>query len=133
MNFGEYIKSLRIAQRLTLRKCCADVDVDPSYWSKIERNITPPPKDISTLNGWADFLKCDDKQKFFDLASIARCEIPMDIASDEKVIAALPVFFRAVRGQELKGEVLNQFIEDLREVYSSNSSMNRNTIYVSKH
>lgn len=75
----------------------------------------------STRNGVLFVTTGEKKQEFLDLASIARQEIPADVASDEKVIAALPAFFRAVRGRELEGERLKQFIEDLREAHSPNS------------
>ena len=120
MNFGKLIKELRIGKELTLRQCSADLDVDPSNWSKIERNITPPPKDSSVLERWAAFfaLAGDKKLEFFDLAALARKEIPADMASDEAVIGALPVFFRAVRGQELGGARLKEFMEDLKAIHS---------------
>lgn len=123
MNFGELIKELRIAKQLTLRQCCVELGVDPSNWSKMERSVTPPPKATGPLERWARFFGVtgEKKQEFLDLASIARQEIPADVASDEKVIAALPAFFRAVRGRELEGERLKQFIEDLREAHSPNS------------
>lgn len=86
----------------------------------MERGVTPPPKDAATLERWANFfgLEAEEKQDFHDRAALARKEIPQDIASDEVVIAALPAFFRAVRGQELEGERLKQFMEDLRAVHS---------------
>ena len=120
MKFGELIKDLRIAKELTLRQCCAELDVDPSNWSKMERGVTPPPKNEELLERWAKFfgLKGDKQREFMDLAALARQEIPADMASDETVIAALPAFFRAVRGHELEGDRLQQFIEDLRAVHS---------------
>jgi transcriptional regulator with XRE-family HTH domain len=120
MNFGKLIKELRIARQLTLRQCCAELGVDPSNWSKMERGVTPPPKDTSLLDRWARFLgvTSEKNQEFLDLAFLARREIPPDMASDEKVIAALPAFFRAVRGQELEGARFKQFIEDVRAVHS---------------
>ena len=120
MTFGALIKELRIGKELTLRQCCVELDTDPSNWSKMERGVTPPPKDLAPLNQWAKFFRLtgDKKQEFLDLASLARQELPADMASDETVIAALPAFFRAVRGQELEGERLKQFMEDLRAVHS---------------
>jgi hypothetical protein len=72
------------------------------------------------LERWATFfaLTGDRKMEFFDLAALARNEIPDDIASDEAVVGALPVFFRAVRGQELSGARLKEFLEDLRVIHS---------------
>ncbi len=120
MNFGNLIKELRIARQLTLRQCCAELGVDPSNWSKMERAVTPPPKDIGILEGWARFfhLTGQKKQEFFDLASLSRQELPADVASDERVLAALPAFFRALRGRELEGDKLKQFIEDVRALHS---------------
>ena len=120
MNFGALLKDLRIGKELTLRQCSADLEVDPSNWSKIERNITPPPKDSAVLERWAAFfgLTGDKKLEFFDLAALARREIPADVANDEAVIGALPAFFRAVRGQELTGARLKEFMEDLKAIHS---------------
>ncbi len=120
MNFGELIKELRIAKHLTLRHCCAELGVDPSNWSKMERAVTPPPKDIGILEGWAKFFRLtgQEKQEFFDLAALSRQELPADVASDERVLAALPAFFRALRGRDLEGDKLKQFIEDVRALHS---------------
>jgi hypothetical protein len=35
------------------------------------------------------------------------------VASDKRVLAALPAFFRAVRGSELEGDKLKEFIGDI--------------------
>jgi hypothetical protein len=72
------------------------------------------------LERWAAFfaLSGDKKWEFLDLAALARKEIPADMASDEAVIGALPAFFRAVRGQELSGARLKEFLQDLKAVHS---------------
>ena len=49
---------------------------------------------------------------------MSRKQLPDDIASDARVMQALPAFFRAVRGKELEGDKLNEFIEDLRKIHS---------------
>src|SRR5947207_2482588 len=120
-NFGTMLKSIRIARNLTLRQCAGELQADPSNWSKLERGITPAPKDTALLTKWADYLgitQREDQLQFLDLAALSRKEIPRDIANDKTVIAALPAFFRAVRGKELEGELLKDFIEDLRSVHS---------------
>ena len=120
MNFGDKLKEMRIHKRLTLRDCAAILAVDPSNWSKFERSVTPAPKDIEILESWAEYfeLKGEEKAGFFDLASLSRKQIPEDIADDARVMQALPAFFRAVRGKELEGEKLKEFIEDLRKIHS---------------
>lgn len=124
MNFGDKLKELRIAKRLTLRDCAAILAVDPSNWSKFERSVTPAPKDITTLESWAEFfgLTGPDKAAFLDLAALSRQEIPADIAGNTRIMQALPAFFRAVRGKELEGDKLSQFIEDLRKIHSSDTT-----------
>jgi len=53
MNFGETVKNMRIAQQKTLRQFCNEHGLDPSNWSKVERNVNPPPKEEATLAGLA--------------------------------------------------------------------------------
>lgn len=121
MNFGALLKDTRIAKGLTLRQCCEQLGVDPSNWSKLERGITPAPKDPAILETWADSLDLtgEARQQFLDTAALSRRELPADIASDEKVMAALPAFFRAARGSELDDAALKQFVEDVRALHSA--------------
>jgi transcriptional regulator with XRE-family HTH domain len=127
MNFGDQIKDLRIGKGLTLRQCSEQLGVDPSNWSKLERAINPAPKDVALLETWAQFfaLKGEAKQAFFDAASLSRSEIPADLASDERVMAALPAFFRAARGAELDETQLRQFVEDVRALHSPDPKAHR--------
>ncbi len=121
MNFGALLKDIRIAKGLTLRQCCELLGVDPSNWSKLERGIVPAPKDPAIVEGWAEALelKGDARQNFLDTAALSRRELPADIAGDEKVLAALPAFFRAARGSELDDAALKQFVEDVRALHGA--------------
>ena len=47
MSFGELVKNLRISQQKTLRQFCNEHGLDPSNWSKIERNVNLPPRDAA--------------------------------------------------------------------------------------
>lgn len=124
MTFGAKLKEMRIRKRLTLRDCCDALGMDASNWSKLERDINPAPKDIEILETWAESLgvSAKERQEFFDLAALSRKQIPQDIASDERLMEKLPAFFRVVRGKELEGDKLKQFIEDLRQVHSRSHS-----------
>ncbi len=123
MNFGALLKNIRIAKELTLRQCCEQLGVDPSNWSKLERGIIPAPKDPAILETWAAALDLTGaaRQEFIDTAALSRRELPADIASDERVLAALPAFFRAARGSELDDDALKQFVEDVRALHSPKS------------
>lgn len=121
MNYGALLKETRIAKGLTLRQCCELLGVDPSNWSKLERGIIPAPKDPAIVEAWAEALGLAGgaRQNFLDTAALSRRELPADIASDEKVMAALPAFFRAARGSELDDNALKQFVEDVRALHSA--------------
>ena len=47
--FGQFVKQIRECQRLGLREFCLENGYDPSNWSKIEREVLPPPRDEDTL------------------------------------------------------------------------------------
>ena len=122
MNFGELVKELRIAQQKTLRQFCQEHGLDPSNWSKIERNVNPPPRDESTLTRWARLLGVapgtDSWRDFMYQAEVSRGSIPREIMTDEKLLAKLPVFLRTVRGAELSEAQLDDFIAKVREAHT---------------
>ncbi|MGD8252140.1 MAG: helix-turn-helix domain-containing protein [Desulfobacterales bacterium] len=122
MSFGQTVKDLRIAQRKTLRQFCHEHGLDPSNWSKIERDVNPPPRDEGTLQRWARLLGLepgtDPWQDFMYQAEISRGNIPREVMSDERLLEKLPVFLRTVRGAELTEEQLDDFIERVREAHT---------------
>ena len=117
--FGEFIKRIRERQRLGLREFCLEISYDPSNWSKIEREVLPPPRDEDTLRTWAKALGLkqgsEDWLKFFDYATVDSGRIPDYILKDEKLVAQLPVFFRTLSGQKPSAEQLENLIALLRE------------------
>jgi transcriptional regulator with XRE-family HTH domain len=120
MNFGELLKTVRITNRLTLRQCSAQLGVDASNWSKIERGVNSAPKDITVLKHWASFFHLDAKsrQAFFDAAFLSRHELPPDIATDERLLQALPAFFRAVRSNEMDQTKTDHFVQDIKAIHT---------------
>src|SRR6476646_7060852 len=102
--FGEFIKQIRERQRLGLREFCQEHGHDPSNWSKIEREVMPPPRDEETLRAWAKQLglkqSSEDWLKFFDLAAVDAGRIPDYVLKDQELVSQLPVFFRTLSGQK---------------------------------
>ncbi len=45
LDFGVYVRRVRLEAKLLLRDFCRQVDIDPSNWSKVERGLLRPPKD----------------------------------------------------------------------------------------
>ena len=87
--FGEFIKELRVRRRLGLREFCLENGYDPSNWSKIEREVSPPPRDEDMLRIWAKQLGLkqgsEDWLRFFDYAAVDSGRIPDHVLKDEKL------------------------------------------------
>jgi transcriptional regulator with XRE-family HTH domain len=117
--FGTFIKELRAKQRLGLREFCLKTGYDPSNWSKIEREVSPPPKDETTLREWAKQLglkpNTDDWNKFHDYAAVDAGRIPDHVMENEELLAKLPAFFRTLSGNKPSDEELENLIKLLRE------------------
>ena len=117
--FGTFIKELRAKQRLGLREFCLEHGHDPSNWSKIEREVMPPPRDDETLRKWAKQLGVKpgtaDWHKFHDYAAVDAGRIPDHLLEDEELAAHLPVFFRKLSGQKPSRKDLEKLIKVLRE------------------
>lgn len=122
MTFGDLVKNLRITQQKTLRQFCQEHGLDPSNWSKIERNVNLPPRDDGTLTRWARLLGLtngtDGWRDFMYQAEVSRGSIPREVMADENLLAKLPVFLRTVRGAELTEEQLNDFIAKVRDAHT---------------
>ena len=118
MNFSDFIKSTRLDSQLTLREFCRQLNMDPSNWSKVERGVSPPPADAEFLKRLAGVLSLDADaiQQLHDLAAIARGQIPADL-QQEQILAKMPAFFRAIRGQEYDENDLREMIQDVRKLH----------------
>jgi hypothetical protein len=102
--FGTFVKELRARRRVGLREFCLEHGHDPSNWSKLEREVLPPPRDEPTLRSWAKQLGLKsgsgDWLKFFDYAAVDAGRIPDRILADKELAAHLPAFFRTLSGQK---------------------------------
>lgn len=116
--FGEFVRTKRIEVGLSLRKFCQLLEKDPSNWSKVERGKMPLAESEDSLKNIASILKLEkgssDWQRFFDLAYLAKREIPDYVYSDKEVLSALPVFFRTASGEKPSDEELERIIKLLK-------------------
>jgi hypothetical protein len=117
--FGTFVRELRARRRLGLREFCLAHGHDPSNWSKLEREVLPPPGDDHTLRAWARQLGLkrgsDDWHKFFDYASLGAGRIPDHILADKQLAAQLPAFFRALSGQKPTREEKEKLLAIIEE------------------
>ncbi len=118
LKFGDYAKDRRIAAGMTLRSFCREAEIDPSNWSKIERGVLAPPDDPELLGRIAGLLglKSSEQTDLADLAAIARGQIPADL-KDEEILAKMPAFFRAIRGQEYTREDFEKLMTGVKQLH----------------
>ena len=84
MTFGEYMRSVRKAQHISLRALAKEVGKTPTYISDIENGNNRPP-DKTLLDSILAALRITDNPnlcgKLYDLAALERGDIPADIKS----------------------------------------------------
>jgi transcriptional regulator with XRE-family HTH domain len=126
MGFGTYVNDLRINNKKTLRQFCAESGLNPSYWSKIERGVNPPPENESVLGQWAKYFELESGtegwNRFMDEARTASSEFPKEIMSDEKAVSLLPVFIRNVRGAEMGKAQIKKMIQMIKSANTPDES-----------
>lgn len=119
MGFGRKIKDLRIEKRLSLREFSRQIHMDASNWSKIEREVMPPPQDEEKLMKIAQVLdvpfESDQYSTLRDLAAIDSGIIPRDLLNDEETLKSLPIFFRTIRNKRPTEEQIRDLIESIRK------------------
>ena len=103
--FGAFIKEKRGERELGLREFCISASIDPSNYSKYERDILPPSADH--LKRIARGLKIKVNSEPWDrmqsLLAAAKKEIPADWARNQKVMELLPAFYQKLRGHDTPG------------------------------
>ena len=89
--------------------------MDASNWSKIERGLLSPPQDEEKLRRIGELIGIeqgsDEWQAMKDLSRIGAQMLPEDIATDRRIVNALPLFFRTVRSDKPTAEELDRLIE----------------------
>lgn len=116
MKFGEYVRNRRIELGLGLRRFCDLLEIDPSNWSKVERDRLSLTLDDAQLLKMEDLLSLDleKKNEFRATAAVAKRTIPAELYSDEEAIAALPVFFRTLSGEKPDPDQIEKLIQVIR-------------------
>jgi transcriptional regulator with XRE-family HTH domain len=116
--FGKLLKQLRMAKGITLREFCKVSRLDPGNYSRLERGLFPPPQKEELLEKYATALDLKrgsaEWLEFFDLAVVARGEIPKDLMSNDEVVGKLPVLFRTLKGSQITPEMLDALVEKIR-------------------
>lgn len=99
LNFGEYLKELRLKSRKTLREFCRNADQDPGYISKVERRLISAPQNLEVLNRFGEVLGLfpEEQQHLNDLAFTDNGLIPPDVYERRDPAEYLPAFWHGYR------------------------------------
>jgi transcriptional regulator with XRE-family HTH domain len=116
--FGNLLKKLRMAKGMTLREFCQANRFDPGNYSRLERGLFQPPQKEELLEKYATALGLrrgtEEWIEFFDVAMVARGEIPKELLSDEEVVGKLPALFRTLKGSRITSQKLDDLVERIR-------------------
>lgn len=117
--FGAYFRERRARLSLPLRQFCLDNGFDPGNVSRLERGRLAPPASDDKLRGYARALRLKKGSEewitFFDLAAVARREIPEDLMADEDIVRRLPLVFRTLRGLRVEDAKLDELVDKIRK------------------
>ena len=116
MTFGQYVKDLREKSGLSLRQFCRLADLDASNWSKIERDLLPPPKSRQQINDIASILsipkESEEWNTLLDLAAISH--VPKELFYNKSVAEKMPMYFRTARGEKPDPETVKELAKLFR-------------------
>jgi transcriptional regulator with XRE-family HTH domain len=117
--FGEFVKSRRVANRITLRAFSESLGYDPANYSRMERGQLLPPASHEKLVGFARELGISQESQEFRemvrLAALGRGEIPPAILADQSIVSKLPVLFRTLEGDKVDEAVLDELFEAMNK------------------
>lgn len=114
MKFHEMFKEKRMKIG-TVREFARKTGLDVAYVSRLENGVILPPKDNTKLAKLALALgiakDTEEWQEFFDLAAVAKNQLPDDLRDDERIASVLPAFYRALRNKEMDESELEKLLD----------------------
>lgn len=122
MTFGDFFKKKRIEEGYTLRSFCREFDFDAGNISKIERNVSPAPKNDSKVKVYAAALNLtensEDFKTFIDLAEQSRGEMITKDLTPAEIIGKLPVFLRNADGDTPTDDQLDALVDSIKSAWT---------------
>lgn len=118
MKFHEIFKEKRMRIG-TVREFARETGLDVAYVSRLENGVILPPKDNAKLAKLASVLGIaegtEEWQRFFDLAAVAKNQLPDDLRDDERIASVLPAFYRALRNKAMDDDELKKLLKLLKD------------------
>lgn len=118
VQFGEFVRAMRISHGITARDAAAACDMLPSNFSKLEHGALQPPKDAGRQRQLASVIGLSpeslEAQEFFDLAAKALDAVPIDIADIISRDDAMPLLLRTIGNKRLTRPEIERLIAIVR-------------------
>lgn len=109
MTFGDFMRSLREAQNISLRTLAKEVKKTPTYISDIEHGNNRPP-DKKLLDAILNALRINEyqiiREKLYDLAAIGRDDLPADVKAFVTQTPDLIAILRSINSNPKKDTIL---------------------------
>lgn len=131
MQFGDFIRKIRLKLGYTLREFCRTKGQETANISRIENNIIAPPKNQDKLEVLAKAYEIEwgtsDWVEFFDMAAASQLTIPKNVIEDNpNLINVLPAFYRTARKKEVKKEDIVKLMKLIKGEIVDGSDTQRN-------
>ena len=116
--FGNFVKSIRMANGITARDASQCAGMLPSNFSKLEHGALKPPQDNLRQKHLAGAigikLGSDHEVQFFNLAAKANKAVPIDLADIISKDDAVPLLLRTIGNKRLSKADIERLIEIVR-------------------
>lgn len=115
--FGEFIKTERLRQNLSLREFCRLSGEDPSNWSKVERGMLVPPQEkdrVEHILAVLGITDANEAERLHEMAVVDAGSIPAYIMAEKDIVDNLPAFLRTLENVKPTKEEFMTLIEMLR-------------------
>jgi transcriptional regulator with XRE-family HTH domain len=116
--FGNFVKSIRLANGITARDASQGAGMLPSNFSKLEHGALKPPQDGAKQKHLAGAigikLGTEQETQFFDLAAKTNKAVPIDLADIISKEDAVPLLLRTIGNKRLSKSDIERLIEIVR-------------------
>jgi len=124
MEFGKYLKALRLKKGLIAQTFAERIGLNPSHLSDIEAGRRLPPDDFGMLDAISKHLGLSEfeRHELFDLAAEKREITPPDLSKYISANKQVTVFLRKAEAKGYKGKDFRELSKFLDEKKRSDGS-----------
>ena len=116
VRFGEYVRELRLARGVSLRRFAKDCGFQASNYCHVENGtLNPTDAQVQKVAAFFGFEKgSEEYRKLLDLAAEAKNGVPSDLQELIQNNKLIPALLRSVEDENISSDALKAIIEDLK-------------------